>query len=400
MLAHLRRGSVTAVILALTWAATPALAATTPTPTPTAGDGQTAATTSADLVSFGIAPAGSERPDGRPFLSYAAAPGSTIYDHVAVLNQDDQPVSLQVYGGDVVQADAGLSVRARADANVDAGAWLTVDSPPQIDVPGQTADAGVGYVIVPFTLTIPADAQPGDHLGGIVASLVTVGSGGDGSPAIQLDQRVAARVYIRVDGDLAPGLVVTDLVATWVPGSLVGAGSVEVTYTLRNTGNQRMAVEPSARVAGPYDLLARFAAGTRVDDLLPGAEVDQSITVAGVWPLVRETVTVSAHVGATVTGDDPGLGAVTASTTTWAMPWVALAGLALLLALVVALVLRRRRRGGPRRGRRQASGRRVAGPSDALAVAVLAAPRSAPAPVGGEPAASHTGWPVPTAGMS
>jgi hypothetical protein len=396
MLVHLRRGSVTAVILALTWAATPALAATTPAPTPSASEGQATATAPQDLVSFGIAPAGLERPDGRPFLSYTAAPGSTIYDHVAVLNQDDQPLSLQVYSGDVVQADAGLSVRPQADASVDAGAWIAVEAPPQIDVPAQTTDAGVGYVIVPFTLTIPTNAQPGDHLGGIVASLVTVGSGGESSPSIQLDQRVAARVYIRVDGDLAPGLVIANLGATWVPGGVAGAGSVELTYTLRNTGNVRMAVEPSARVTGPFDLLARSAAGSRVDVLLPGAEVHQSITVTGVWPLVRETVTVSARAVATAAGDDPGLGTVTTSINTGALPWAGLAVLALLLALIVALVARRR---GPRRGRRQGSGNRVVGHRDTRATVGLGVPTSDPAPVDRRAVARHAARPVTSAGI-
>ncbi|WP_448062567.1 COG1470 family protein [Cellulomonas hominis] len=358
MLAHVRRWSVLAVLLASTATATPALAATPAPPAPTqGGEQQDAATDGQDLVSFGIAPAGAERPDGRPYLSFSAAPGSTIYDHVAVLNQADQPLSLEVYSGDVIQADAGLSVLPRDDDNVDAGSWITVDGPGDLEVPAQTPDTGVGYVIVPFTVTIPANAEPGDHLGGIVASLVTTGEGGDNSPTIRLDQRVAARVYIRVDGELAPGLVVRDLTADWQAGSLIGTGSVAVTYTLQNTGNVRMAVEPTARVAGPYGLLSRSTAGDRVDDLLPGASVEQSVTVDDVWPLGRERVTVSAPTLASSVGEDPGLGTITASTHVWALPWIVVAVVLLLVVLgVLRLVRRRRRRAG--RGR-DAGGRRA-----------------------------------------
>ncbi len=355
MFAHVRRWSAVVVLLASTTAATPALAAT---PAPPQGSEQQAPTTDdQDLVSFGIAPAGAERPDGRPYLSFSAAPGSTIYDHVAVLNQADQPLSLEVYSGDVIQADAGLSVLPRDDTDVDAGSWITVDGPADLEVPAQTPDTGVGYVIVPFTVTIPADAEPGDHLGGIVASLVTTGTGGENSPTIRLDQRVAARVYIRVDGELAPGLVIRDLAADWHAGGLLSTGSVEVTYTLENTGNVRMAVEPTARVAGPFGLLARSTAGDRVDDLLPGASVEQHVTVDDVWPLGRERVTVSAHALASSVGEDPGLGTIAVSTHLWALPWAALAVILLLVAFIVLRLVRRRRRAGRGRGAGRRGGR-------------------------------------------
>lgn len=331
MLVHLRRGLAAAMLLMIVLAAPPA-SATTPT-----ADGP-------DLVTFGISPAGTDRPDGRPYLSYSAAPGTTIYDQVALLNQDDQPIGLEVYSGDVIQADAGLSVRPKVDTSVDAGSWIAVGGPTQVEVPAQTATAGVGYTIVPFTLTIPADAQPGDHLGGIVASLVTRGTGGANTPGITLDQRVAARVYIQVSGDLAPGLVVTRLGATWEPGGVVGAGAVTVRYTLHNTGNMRMAVEPSASVSGVLGMLSRSAKGDRVDDLLPGAEVEQEVTISRVWPLGLETVTVTAHAAKPSVGERPNLHVATASMHVWALAWWHLVVLALVLALVARLVVRRRRR--------------------------------------------------------
>ena len=364
MLDHLRRDLAVAGLALLTAALAVAPAhAATPTPAPLAASSPSSSTAPAagpDLVSFGIAPAGVERPDDRPYLSYTAAPGSVIYDHVALLNQGAAPVGLQLYAGDVVMSDGtGLGVPPRDQAPTDAGSWIAFDAPrADLQVPAQTKDAGIGYTVVPFSLTIPVNAQPGDHVGGLVGSLVTTGKAGDNTPAIDLEQRVVARVYIRVTGDLRTGLAIADVTATHRGGGLAGqgAGTVEVGYTLRNTGNVRMAVQPDVRVAGPVGLLPRTAAGDRVDELLPGSEVHLTTTVSGVWPLGRESVTVSATGLPSATGEDPGVGTVHASTQVWAIPWAVLALLVLLVGLVAYRVRRRPRRRQPV----AASGRRVA----------------------------------------
>ncbi|WP_421732745.1 hypothetical protein [Cellulomonas sp.] len=339
--------TVVAVLGAAALCASPAAAA--PDPLPPAA---------ADLVSFGISPAGPERPDDRPFLRVTAPPGAVVYEHAALLNQDDTAVQLQVYGGDVVMADGGgLAVRARDDASTDAGAWIAVPGASTVDVAPQTADAGFGYTVVPFTVSIPANAEPGDHVGALVASLESVGQGAENAPSIELEQRVAARVYIRVDGPLDPGLEVADVSATWHAGSLVGAGEVTVDYTLRNTGNVRLAVEPEVAVGGAFGLLRERVDGDRVDELLPGGEVRSSTTVPGVWPLVLETVTVDATAVAPAAGEDPGVGTVSGAVRVWAVPWLVLA---LLVLVALGLVVRRVRR--VRRGATPTAGPEVEAP--------------------------------------
>jgi hypothetical protein len=375
MLDHLRRDLAVAGLALLTAALAVAPAhAATPTPAPSDASSPSSSTAPAagpHLVSFGIAPAGVERPDDRPYLSYAAAPGSVIYDHVALLNQDGTAIGLQLYAGDVVMSDgAGLGVPPRDQAPTDAGSWIAIDAAgANVQVPAQTKDAGIGYTVVPFSLTIPVNAQPGDHVGGLVGSLVATGKAGDNTPAIDLEQRVVARVYIRVTGDLRPGLAITDVTATRRGGGPAGqgAGTVDVGYTLRNTGNVRMAVQPDVRVTGPVGLLPRTARGDRIDELLPGSEVHVSTTVSGVWSLGRESVTVSATGLPSATGEDPGVGTVRASTQVWAIPWAVLALLVLLVGLVAYRVKRRPRRHQPvaARGRRGAQRDHVSSGSSA-----------------------------------
>ncbi|WP_028046178.1 hypothetical protein [Cellulomonas sp. URHE0023] len=350
-----------AVAALLTTLALPAAAADEPAPTQGASDAD-ATTTPKERVTFGVAPAGPQRPDQRPYLAYTVAPGSVIRDNIAVINQADHALELDVYPSDVEPgSEGGLEVPARAVVPVGAGSWVSSDVA-HVQAPAQTAQDGFGFVVVPFTVTIPTNAEPGDHVAAVVAALTAKGEAGAGTPALDLEQRVAARLYITVDGALAPGLVIKNLGASFEPGGLVSAGSVKVAYTLENTGNVRMKVSPTVRVVGPFGLLPRSADGERIGELLPGGEVDQTVTVSDVWPLVRLTTTVTAVAEAPTGGTDPGIDPVGSSTSTWAWPWllVGLAALLILLAAWRAVRSRRRRRRstspGPdsRRGRRGA----------------------------------------------
>lgn len=87
---------------------------------------------------------------------------------------------------------------------------------------------GPGTVVLPLTITVPADATPGDHSGAVVAASTT--SGGSEAANVQLEQRVAVRVYLRVAGESAPGLTLSDVVASYRPAALPWqAGAVDVT---------------------------------------------------------------------------------------------------------------------------------------------------------------------------
>lgn len=338
-----------------------------------------------DVVSWGISPAGADAPDQRPYIAYQVDPGSVVYDHVAVLNIDDQPIDLAVYTGDSVQgADGGLAVRTHQEQNLDAGRWIAVDGPGAVQVGPQVKGKGFGYEIVPVTMTIPPDAPPGDHVGAVVASLTSVGQGGAGSPALAFEQRVALTVYVRVAGRLSPGLVVDDLQARWQRTGSLGQGAVTVTYSLRNTGNVLYGVEPSVRVAGIGGLGATKVAGKKVTNLLPGGEVTQTVTVENVWALGPTTVTVDAKAVAPSTGTDPAIGAVRASTLYWAWPLLLLIVLVPLLGLMAWRVDRRRRwrryyrqtGGDPRTGGSDPSGR-DGGPGDSPRPAASAPGRGA-----------------------
>ncbi len=103
----------------------------------------TTGSTGPTQVTFGVEPATATRPDARPNLSYGVTPGSTVRDHVAIVNFSSGPLTLAVYATDAVNTSAGgFSLLDGAQKPQDVGAWTSVDghstrSPVTVRVPGR-----------------------------------------------------------------------------------------------------------------------------------------------------------------------------------------------------------------------------------------------------------------------
>ncbi|WP_426594252.1 hypothetical protein ACPPVS_01760 [Cellulomonas sp. McL0617] len=293
-------------------------------------------------LTFGITTASGGAPDARGFIAVDAPPGSTLFDGVGVVNISDAPLDVDLYTADVTNAaDGGLDVGRRDDPKSLAGAWVTLHDS-SVHVPAQ-GSKGPGVVLVPVTINVPKDAEPGDHLAAVLSSVTTTGAAGANTPAVDLEQRVGVRVYVRVQGDIRAGLTITQVHSRFRAGSTFGAGTLQVTYTLTNSGNVRLGANPGVRASGIFGLQPRSAKGEAIDELLPHSSVTQTVTLDHVVPLLLENVVVSADAVAARGADDPAIGTVRASTWSWAWSWLVVALLVLVAAVVTTVVVRRRR---------------------------------------------------------
>ncbi|MEU1623634.1 DUF916 domain-containing protein [Streptomyces sp. NPDC005722] len=306
------------------------------TAAPPAGVPATTRPADGDQVSWGAAPADTSVGKGRSRFTYTLAPGSRVTDALAVVNRSDTTVKLKVYASDAFTTPSGGIDLLTADQRPrDVGSWITVKSTTLTLKSQQSAT-------VPFTLTVPRDATPGDHSGGVVTSLVT----GVQGKAVRLDRRLGSRLYLRVTGPLDPALTVGDLHAAY-QGTLnpAGSGSLRVTYTVRNTGNVRLKARQMLRTKGLFGLIGQDAGLPGLPEILPGNSLTRTVTVNGVWPGVRLDTDVVLQPLAS--DDQPAAlraDQVTASRSLWAWPWGQLIVLAALVAAGCAYALLRRRR--------------------------------------------------------
>jgi hypothetical protein len=315
------------VVLAAVWSAAPARA-------------QTGPITGAPQNQWTITPTGDppDVPGSRSTLTYQVTPGGSIEDSVSIFNFGTTPLGFEIYATDGLDTPDGAYDLLRRDQPAsDLGTWVKLAQDATILQP-KTG------ITVPFTLTVPADAAPGEHAGGIVASLRTQQTDPTNGQQVVVDQRAGTPMYVRVMGDLKPALAVEDLKTTYQRSAgAFGGGDLEVSYSVRNTGNVRLGATQVAAVTAPFGYGLASQVPDEIPPLLPGFAVTRTLTFKGVAPDLR--LTTSVRLTPVVPGGaavDPPPTPVVKSVSIWAIPWTWIA-LVMIAAMAGALVVRRHR---------------------------------------------------------
>ncbi|WP_328794518.1 hypothetical protein [Herbidospora solisilvae] len=137
-------------------------------------------------------------------------------EHLAVRNFSDGEAVFALKAADGYLTDKGRFNMLRSDqASTDGGTW--------IDVQKEVKVAANATTVVPFTITAPKDAAPGDHPAGVAATVTSAGG------TVAVESRVGFRVMMRATGTVRAQVAVTGLTATyeqpWNPFSS-GVGNV------------------------------------------------------------------------------------------------------------------------------------------------------------------------------
>jgi hypothetical protein len=288
-------------------------------------------------VAWTVQTADNDNGTGRGSFSYDADPGTSVSDTLLVTNTGTLPLPLAVYAADAFTTPSGdIDLLTDPEASTGAGSWVRVETQELTLEPGARVE-------VPFTITIPADAAPGDHAAGIVTSLVTQ----DSSQALSVDRRLGARINIRVSGELAPAAEIGGLRTSYAPSwNPFAPGILTVDYSLNNAGNTRLTGIDTVSAAGPAGLLATATTAQQLREVVPGSAlvIRREVPVVSLGWL---TGTVEIMPEAVGLGAAP-IAPVVAEFSAPAVPWSLLALLVLVAALVVGtllLVRHRRRRG-------------------------------------------------------
>lgn len=292
---------------------------------------------------WALTTATADGPDGRGVFEYIVEPDDVYEDFLAVRNFGEQPITVSVHAQDATQTSSNdFEVLTLEDESRGVGAWTRIATT-EVTVPARAS------VVIPFTINVPADAEPGDHAGAILA--VSTPADDEGA-TVQL--RTGTRIYLRVAGPVETGVAVNQLSAryesSWSPFS---GSSLDLTATLENTGNVRVSPQAEVSVSSVFGWWSQIAALEGFTEILPkgaqsgGASLDEVPPLGPLWVTVRTTSVLSS-------GQDLTSFTTLSSQTVvvWAVPWALLGAFGMLLiAVAIAIVGIRRRHARARASR-------------------------------------------------
>lgn len=288
----------------------------------------------------------------RPDFSYELLAGHQILDQFVVKNASGSSESFLAYGEDATNLPntGGYAFQQRSQMhNTAVGQWLTIGTTQFTVPPGKE-------LIATFRLSIPANASPGDHVGGVAVEQVNAPAPQTNPVGVNVVLRRVIPMYVRVVGKSFPQLTIEKLrVFHQSPAFPFLSGSkVAVRFELVNTGNeivdpQSVTVSIAGQLSGTihkFTVHQRGGQQSRANPLpaqmLPGAR----LTLTEEWSGIPPFDPLSGHVSATAFDPSTTLSFSTAASTPfWYFPWVlVLIALMLVAAFVALIVIRRRRR--------------------------------------------------------
>lgn len=189
---------------------------------------------SPDQISLGIAPLDYKG----QYFDLTMAPGESRELKVEVANHGAKQIAARTYAADAYSITGG-GFGARLDGEPATGTtlWLAY--------PSQTIDLPPGQGLTrSFSVTVPADAEPGEYITSLVVQNAEPTAAGSGGVVIRQVQRTVIAVAITVPGERKPALAIGA-----VEHKFLSAKSI-VTATVTNTGNVRLKPSGELVVAG------------------------------------------------------------------------------------------------------------------------------------------------------
>lgn len=135
-----------------------------------------------------------------PKFEFTAEPGETFSDIIKLTNSENDPVTLSATVQDfVASGETGQpSFIENAEDSVSLRSWITINDGNPITVQPEEK------IEIPFTITVPASAEPGGHYGAIFLSPPAT----EGQIGVQ--QRIGTLILIRVNGEINESGELTD----------------------------------------------------------------------------------------------------------------------------------------------------------------------------------------------
>jgi hypothetical protein len=279
----------------------------------------------------------------RASFHYTLAPGTTITDALVLANPSAQEQTFRIWSADAYNTTLGGALALRSDGYpmTQVGKWITL--------PTGGADYGVSpgqEVILNFALTVPPNAIPGDHVGGIEALDITAPPGPGAGTRLLVHEGIGVPIFITVPGARHPSAAVTVVSTTdsvpWL-AFVNGSSQARAGYQVENTGNTILRGKVHVWATNIFGQTVKTFPDSVIGNLLPG---EVAAFPEPLWHHLPIAGPQTVH----VTFSPIGAEVATGSATFWIVPWLLIILILAALAFVVWLWRRHRRKiaaGGP-----------------------------------------------------
>lgn len=273
----------------------------------------------------------------RASFHYSMPPGSTVTDSLVLANPTSYEQTFRIWSADAYNTELGGALALRLDGYpmTQVGTW--------IKLPTGAADYGVSpgsEIILHFALTVPPNAIPGDHVGGIEALDITPPPTEGTTNRILVHEGIGVPIFINVPGARHPSAAITYVNASdsvpWLAFAN-GSSAARVGYQVQNTGNTILRGSVHVWVTNLFGQTVKTFPRSVLGNLLPSQTAS---FVEPVWKSLPIGGPETVHVSFSPNGAKT----VSGSSTFWVIPWVLIILILLILLALATWLWRRHRR--------------------------------------------------------
>lgn len=180
---------------------------------------------------------------GQPYdrkITLQIEPGKSETSSIIIKNVATVPLTLDIYGADATNSNQGtfaLTGKARDQHHI--GTWVTFKEPLQTLEPDEEKT-------IPFVVSVPADATPGNYGGGIAVESAPPSSTQEDQPGVSVNSRIYVQLFVSIPGEKIHSYEWKDF--SFLP--VTDGYNADFSNSYKNTGNTIVIADPVIDIKG------------------------------------------------------------------------------------------------------------------------------------------------------
>lgn len=243
------------------------------------------------------------------------APGQSYSNTVTVINPNNFPIGVQPQVENIAGGDQGSIALEDTDIPHGLSSWISMNLAPFTLQANQQEQ-------VPFTITVPADGQPGGNYGAILFEGLPAAGSTSTSSGVGISGRVGSVILVNVPG--APDAT-GEVTSFTGPGGYASHGPLSFSFTVQDTGNTYYTPSSTLTLSGP--LFGTETLPVTPGIVFPGYDRTYTASWPGKYAFGPLTATLSVSI--------PDSGTITKTVTVFVWPWEE----TLIVLIVIALII-------------------------------------------------------------